>query len=58
MSTMDEDRLREHANAYYYQQALGPRPESYLALFEKFEHAGERWVANCKLNYCCCERGI
>jgi hypothetical protein len=45
MNTMSEDQLKSHAAAFYYQQALGPKPEHYLALFEKFEQAGQRWVA-------------
>lgn len=42
---MDEARLKAHADTFYYQQALGPRSEYYLALFAKFEQAGERWMA-------------
>ncbi len=42
---MNEEQIKVHANAFYYQQALGPNAERYLALFEKFEQAGERWVA-------------
>ena len=45
MSTMSEDLVKAHAAVFYYQQALGAKPEHYLALFEKFEQAGERWVA-------------
>jgi hypothetical protein len=42
---MDEAQLQAYAKLFYYQQALGPRAEYYLRQFEKFEHAGERWVA-------------
>ncbi len=43
---MDDDQLKAHADAFYYQQALGPRADYYLALFEKFEQAGGRWVVS------------
>jgi type IV pilus assembly protein PilA len=46
MRAMDENQPRKHTDSFYYQQAVGPRAEYYLALFEKFEHAGEHWVAS------------
>ena len=45
MNTMDEEQQRAYANLFYYRQAIGPRAEYYLEQFEKFERAGDRWVA-------------
>jgi pilin len=42
---MDDAQLQAYANLFYYRQAIGPRAEYYLRQFEKFERAGERWVA-------------
>jgi type IV pilus assembly protein PilA len=44
-SPMDDAQLQAYAKLFYYQQAIGPRSEYYVRQFEKFERAGDRWVA-------------